>query len=330
MSEQINQVVGRWGDGEILNLRHQMDEMAAAVLLSTLFRTGIDEGRRARIRADLQAIFTGIYWRMMMPTALTRAPTPGNRRYQLARNRLRRLLDQLIEERMSSSTPGDDLIGRLVAARDTEGDGQGLSLQELVDQSLSIYAAGVETMATTLSWACHLLSRNPDMQERLYDEAAAALAGRTLTWTDLPDLPYCRQTLMETLRLYPAGWLFTRIATQDTTLGTHPIREGTVLAYSPYLLGHRDSLYPDPERFDPGRWNERLHAGAPRHGFVAFGGGARKCLGDEFAMIEGTLALAAITTRWRLHPQPGTGPRPRVRSTLQPRALRIRVTARDA
>ncbi|MFJ9420328.1 cytochrome P450 [Streptomyces sp. NPDC101227] len=79
----------------------------------------------------------------------------------------------------------------------------------------------------------------------------------------------------------------------------------------------------------PGRWTDRPHASTSRHGFAAFGGGARKCLGDEFAMIEGTLALAAITTPWRLHPQPGTGHHPRVRSTLQPRALRIRVTAWD-
>ena len=143
----------------------------------------------------------------------------------------------------------------------------------------------------------------------------------------LPALELANHIVTETLRLYPPGWLFTRITTEDTQIGGHSVPAGTTVVYSPYLIQH-SKLYHDPERFDPDRWDSRNVPPPPRGAFVTFSAGPRKCLGDTFAITEATLALATIASRWRLRPIPGQVVRTTVDTTLRPRGLRMRVEER--
>ncbi|MFH8680802.1 cytochrome P450 [Streptomyces lydicus] len=119
-----------------------------------------------------------------------------------------------------------------------------------------------------------------------------------------------------------------RTVTQDTQLGRHPLPAGTSLAYSPYLIHHRPDLYTDPDTFDPDRWDPRRPQ-PPRNAFISFATGARKCIGDTFAMAEATLALATITARWRLKHLPGHHrTRPVLEASIGPGELRMRPTPR--
>jgi pentalenene oxygenase len=326
MAEEVSEVIGGWRDGQLIDVQSETMRLMVRVGMRTMFSAGLDPRLAAQATADLATAFRGIFLRTMLPEALSRLPTPGNRRYQTAVDRLRRAMDTIIAERRADPEDHGDLLYALLTARDPDS-GDGMSDEEIVDQVLTFFAASAETSASTSAWALHEVGRNPAVAERLRAEVDAALGGEPPGLEDLPRLPLAGRIITETLRLYPPAWMLTRLAVSDTELGGYRIPAGTTIAYSAYLLHHNAGLFPDPERFDPGRWDDR-HAAVPRGAFVPFGGGARKCIGDQFGLTLATLTLAAVTARWRLEPLPGHDPRPRPSLTLRPAGLRMRAAAR--
>jgi Cytochrome P450 len=149
---------------------------------------------------------------------------------------------------------------------------------------------------------------------------------REVIGDDLTGLDLTRRIIDETLRLYPPGWITTRTVTTDTRLGDHHIPAGTTLAVSPYLIHHLPDLHPEPERFNPDRWITRPPT---RTSLVSFSDGARRCIGDNFAMTEATLGLATIASRWHIHTTSDAPHRPSTAVTLNPRGLQLRVTTRN-
>jgi pentalenene oxygenase len=174
----------------------------------------------------------------------------------------------------------------------------------------------------------HLLARHPDIEQRLHAEADAVLGGEPVHHDHLPELQLTSRIITETLRLYPPGWITTRVVTTDTELAGYHVPEGTTVIVSPHLIHHRADLFPEPDRFDPDRFGPDGQT-LPRGAYLPFGGGARKCVGDQFAITETTLALAAIAARWRLRSVPGSRVRPGVALALYPQGLRMVVEERS-
>jgi cytochrome P450 len=97
---------------------------------------------------------------------------------------------------------------------------------------------------------------------------------------------------------------------------------------SPWVV-HRDPRWwPDPERFDPGRWTPEAEAALPRFAYFPFGGGPRKCIGEGFAWMEGVVVLTTLARRWRLRPAPGAAVTTAPSITLRPAGMRMRAEAR--
>lgn len=132
--------------------------------------------------------------------------------------------------------------------------------------------AGAETSAILLSWALHLLGGHPDIDQRHYAQIESVLGGgRPVDIGVVPELTLTGQIITETLRLYPPGWMFTRMTSADCSLGGYPIPAGRTVIYSPYLIHRRPDLFPESDRFDPDRWadaapprNISSHSGAAR------------------------------------------------------------------
>ncbi|ALG08198.1 cytochrome P450 [Kibdelosporangium phytohabitans] len=133
-------------------------------------------------------------------------------------------------------------------------------------------------------------------------------------------LTYTNRVITETLRLYPPVWFSTRATSTDTELGGHPIPAGSMVIFSPYQVHHEPRVYHDPYRFDPDRWEPDHAKATPRTTWIPFGAGARKCIGANVGIAELTIALAAIVSRWHLHPVPGEKVRPRAQAVLFPQA----------
>jgi cytochrome P450 len=304
----------------------EMMTITSTTLAATMFADTLPPLVLRQALDDLTTLLAGIYRRMLIPPPLDRLPTPGNRRYHQARTRLRQTLTELITRRRASNTDRNDLLSALLSARDgdREGGSQGLSDTEIADQAVTFFAAGAESTATAVAWALHLLTQHPDIYDRLHTEVDTVLAGRPATHADVPRLDLTHRVITETLRLWPPAWMFTRTVTADTQLGEHHLPAGTTIVYSPYLLHRHPGLYERPDRFDPDRWLPDRSQGLHRDAFIPFGAGARKCIGDTFALTEAILALATVTTRWHLHPLPDQQVRPAPVATLRPKNLRLR------
>ncbi|MYW00626.1 cytochrome P450 [Streptomyces sp. SID3343] len=319
MSAEVAVMLDGWTESRELDVLATVNEFAATLATRTLFAAELDDATFEELRLCMHTVMTGMMRRMLLPWSfLNRLPTSSNRRFDRARARLRQYVAQLTSDYRRAGVDHGDLLSILLAVRDDQG--QGLTDAEIHDQVFTFYLGGSETSAPALSWALYLLGRNPDIRKRLHDEVDTVLAGRIAQYDDIPNLRLTHRVIMESLRLYPPGWLFTRVTTKDAELAGRRLPAGSVVVYSPHIVHHRADLFPDPERFDPDRWGDdsvRL----PRGAFTPFGSGARKCIGEDFALTEATLALASIVARWELDPLPEAHTRLSPRLSATPRSL---------
>lgn len=329
MIDQISEVTSTWNNGRTLDLLAEMTTITSATTAATMFADALAPDMRRQSLRDLTIVLSGIFEQMLLPDPLNRLPIPGQLRYRRASTRLRQTLAEVIASRRASRADHGDLLSALLAARDDDSGG-GLSDSEILDEAVSFFFAGTDTTASTLTWALHLLSEHPDIRQALYAEVDEVLGGRTATHADVPRLELTHRIITETLRLWPAGWMFTRTVTADTELGGHEITSGTTLVYSAYLIHHHPDLYEDADRFDPDRWLPQRAGRIPRHAYIPFGGGARKCIGETFGLTEAVLALATIASGWHLRPLPGQRVRPAVAAVIRPKGLRMFAEPRGA
>jgi cytochrome P450 len=327
MSQVIEQVIGRWRNGEEIDVIDQMITITARVAALTLAGTHLTTTEVEEFRSLYQIIMEGGYKRIVAPLGIAeRLPTRYNRRYERARDRLRKIVEATVQRYQADGTDHGDLMSSMMEARDE--DGNGMSLSELQDQVSILLTGEVEVVGATLSWAFHMLAEHPGYERALQEEADQVLGGRIATSEDLPLLPVAGRVVTEVLRMYPPGWLLTRQATRPTQLGGYPIKRGQILVFSPYLIHRHPDYFTNPSAFDPDRWLPGREMALPRGAYVPFGAGTRRCIGDNFGSTEATLALASISGRWRLTALPGAVVESYPRALLRPRSLVMRAEAR--
>jgi cytochrome P450 len=247
---------------------------------------------------------------------LPRMPwTPKGWKAQQGQKYLRGTLETIVRERLRGD-PGDDFLGQLIAAlNDRFEPRQAAGLA--ADNAMTFYLAGHETTANAVTWALFLLSRQPELQDDLAAEGAAALAeGED---PDLPDrLPRLRMVLEEALRLYPPVPRFDREALAADRLGDHEVSTGDIVSVWPWLLHRHQSLWDHPDEFDPDRFSPARRGERHRFQYLPFGGGPRLCVGMRFAMAEALTILAHWLSSWRFAPVPGVEVRLHGLVTLRP------------
>jgi pentalenene oxygenase len=325
MTEQAAAVCDSWRPGQTVDLIADMPVLTATTTAATLFATSVPDSTMREMLDDVTEIFYGVFRRTMMPKQLDRLPTRSNRAFERAVKRMRATLGVIVAERRAEGVDHGDLLSALLSARDTGG--QGLDDSEVCDQIVNFFLAGTETTATALEWGLLLLDQHPETADRLHTEVDAVLAGRPAQYADLPKLELTRRIVLETLRIRPPIWFTTRTLPEAAELAGHSLPAGTTLVVSAYLIHHRPELYPDPGRFDPDRW-PTASVRTSRSSFIPFSSGARKCIGDEFALMQATITLATVAARWRLHTLPGQDLRIALSAALRPRELRMRATPR--
>lgn len=304
MAELTERMLDGWQSGQRLDVNYEFSALTSAIALRTLF--GLDEpGEREEFTAALREAFTllGEGFRTLLRVPLW-VPTPRNLRTRRAIAHLDRVVNGFIAQGRARNVPGDDLLSRLISARDD--DGTAMTDRQLRDEAMTLYLAGHETTALTLSWSWVLLARHPAVEEKLVAEWREVLAGRSPTPDDLPHLPYTEAVITEAMRVYPPVYLIGREATTDLELGGYTVRKGTTIFMCQWV-SHRDPRYfPEPEAFRPERWLDGLAKRLPKYAYFPFGGGPRVCIGNTFALMEAAILLAAIGQKFRftLDPDP--------------------------
>ncbi len=206
-------------------------------------------------------------------------------------------VDAVVAERRRAPRDGNDLLDRLLAARDAE-TGEPIADGEIRSQVATFIVAGFETTARLLFWATYLLALDPAEQDRV-----AAEIGETAE--DALRSSRLRSLLQETLRLYPAVPIITRSAVADDVVAGEQVRAGNRVTVSPWLVHRHRRLWDAPDAFRPERFENRPNAYLTDDSFIPFSKGPRVCIGAGFAMTEATIVLAAVLRRYRLLPAKG-------------------------
>ncbi|MCB9797773.1 MAG: cytochrome P450 [Alphaproteobacteria bacterium] len=297
MLEEALAVRARWQEGQRVDMAEEMMGLTLRVAARALFGAQVSEADIVEVAQAMQA-FTTWYHQSTHPAAplLQALPSRVNREMRAGRAALVALVDRFIAARQGEGE-AEDILSMLLAARD-EQDGRSMDLAHVRDEAVTLLVAGHETTAATLTWAFWLLDQHPEVAARLRQEIEAATGGRPPELEDLPQLGYARRVFAETLRLYPSAVALPRQAAKATTLRGHEIREGTMLLLGAWVV-HRDPrFWEQPERFDPDRFLPERSEGRPKHAYLPFSSGARTCIGEAFAWMEGTLVLSALAQAW--------------------------------
>ena len=256
-------------------------------------------------------------------------PQPGRHKMGRSVRELRGAVAAVIAERRAHGAGPDDLLARLMAARDPE-TGQAMNDEQLVDNLLTFYLAGHETTARALTWTLYLLARSPEWSGALEEEVARVTGGGEVRAAHVERLGLTQQVLKESMRLFPPVPLMSRQAVADATLGGHAVRVGTSVVMPIYAIHRHARRWEDPDAFDPARFAPEREARIPRYQYMPFGAGPRICIGQAFAMIEATAMLATFVANARFAPLDGREPEPVARVTLVPKGgMPLRVAMRS-
>ncbi len=317
MVAYAERMLAGWADGQVREVHDDMMRVTLEVVAKTLFDADIsgDSADASAVMETLMRCFTARVGRIIrLPE---RFPTPVNLRLRRAARRLDQILFRIIAERRVGGEDRGDLLSMLLHAQDEDDDVR-MTDHQLRDEAMTLFMAGHETTANTLTWAWYLLSQDPEVETRLHAELAEVLGGRAPRVADLPRLAYTEHVVTETLRLYPTVWLVGREAIEPCEVGGYRVPVGTTVYMSQWVV-HRDPrFFDDPEAYHPGRWADGLAKRLPRYAYFPFGGGPRICIGNGFAMMESVLLLATIAQRFRLALAPGAVVKPLPTMTLRP------------
>jgi cytochrome P450 len=306
-----------------------LQQLALKVVAKTLFNSDLEE--EARIVAHEINNIMDVYNFMMVlpaPQLLLHFPFPQVLAFHKARRRVDEIVNRMIEEHVHSPKRDcGDLLSMMIAAMpDVESDA---GRQQLRDQVVTIFLAGYETTANALAWTFRLLGEHADVEQKLLDEVDAVLGARTATMDDVTRLKYTEMVLAESMRLYPPAWAQVRQALQDFKLGEYFLPAGTTVLMSQWIMHRDEAFYPGALRFDPERFSPEAKAGRPKFAYFPFGGGARQCIGEAFAWMEGALLLTTLLQKWRFRLLPGQKFEPQSLITLRPKnGVRVIAEAR--
>ncbi len=282
-------------EGEQTDMFHHMTELTLAIVAKCLFDADV-RGDARDVGEYMVTINDVLVEHIHAPIPVPRWwPTSANRRKVKAIDDMRGVIRRIIAERRASGEDRGDLLSMLVFAEDE--DGHGLPPQQLEDEAMTLFFAGHETTALTLTWLWYLVADHPRVLGKLRAELDAVLGDRAPGLDDLRHLAYLDQVIKEGMRILPSVWTFMRMPVEDLEVGGFPMRRGDNLFISPFIT-HRDPRwYPDPLAFKPERWTKAFIKDLPKGAYIPFSMGPRVCLGKQFALMEARLILARLVQR---------------------------------
>ena len=324
----------RWNDRSIIDIHKEFMHLTLAVVSKAFFNVSIEESEIKEIDQYVTALIE-YFNRARMPFAsiIEKLPLPNNIRFRHAKKQLDTIIYRIIDthkinnskdDEQRRSYPHKDLMSLFlqdqtnayISANENKKttDKRDHKIhniktkRQLRDNVTTIFLAGHETVANALTWTFYLLSQNHKEEKRLHQEVDSIInddSKRALTVNDIHKLEYTERVFAESMRLYPPAWAIGRQAIRDCKIGDYVIPAGSSILMSQYLMHRNPSYFPEPERFDPERWNPQEKAKRPRFSYFPFGGGPRSCIGEAFAWMEGILVIATIARDWKMRIKPG-------------------------
>lgn len=318
MVEHTEKLLSEWKSTEVRDINRDMMELTLSVVCKALLDhdTVGDNDAVARAMTVLQNTAGRIdIFPKWFPSLL-------HLRQWSAVKALDDIIMPMIDRR-TAENKGDDLISQL------KFGGEGMERQQLRDELVTLFLAGHETTALSMTWAFFLLAQNPAEEAKLHGELARVLGGRSPKFEDLEALVHTRLIVQESMRLFPPLYLLPRVAREDTEVGGYEIAAGSEVLCWVYFVHRDERWYPRATEFRPERFLPESSEIKHPHAYYPFGAGPRACIGRHFAMVEAQLMLAAIAQKFRLRLASGQDVKLNTRVTLGPlQPIRMTLEAR--
>jgi cytochrome P450 len=298
MTEAAQMIADRWREGGEVDLDAECRRLTMRSLGRSILGLDINQcGNEIAQHMHVASAYTAD--RALRPLRAPRwLPTPGRRRARAAVATMRQVTMDILQACRADPTRDAPLVQALIAATDPD-TGRPLSDDDICNDLLIFMLAGHDTTATTLTYALWALGHHLDIQDRVAAEVVK-IGDRELTPDDVPRLEYTAQVLNEALRLCPPAAGVGRLAVRDIAVDGYRVEAGTLVAVGINAL-HRDpALWERPLVFDPDRFSPENSKNRDRWQFIAFAAGPRSCIGEHFAMLVTTLALATIVRSTRI------------------------------
>lgn len=305
MVDSIAEVLNSWEtmatSGTQVELHEKMADITINVITRTMFGHGmLPPTEVAEIGRSIMYInnYNGTtVYTSMLPKWF---PIPGRRQYERDLSKARETVNQIIAKCRQEKETSASLIQMLINSVDEESQQQ-MTEQQLFDEVMTIFIAGYDTTASVLTWLGAILANHPDVLEKLQAEIDPVLGGRIPSFEDIPRLTYTRQVFMETMRMYAVTPFLPRTLKEADQLGQYHLPANATILVFFHGVHHNPHVWEQPEVFDPERFTTERMAGQNAFAYVPFSAGPRKCVGNDFALLEGTLIMAMVFQRYNLN-----------------------------
>ena len=302
MVDFTTRAIPRWRTNEVLDISREMNRLTLEIVVKTLFNADVS-GDADRVATVLSEVVKPFASQATLKWILdNRLPTPGHRRYFNLVAEIDRIVFRIISERRATKFDEGDLLSMLLQAQDE--DGSQMTDAQLRDEVMTLFLAGHETTALSLSWSWYLLAMHPEKERKFHEELDEVLKGRLPEVEDLPKLKYTEMIAKEVMRLYPPAYAVGREALEDLEIGGFRVPKRSQVFAFQWVTQRDERYFSKPDEFIPERWDPENSETIPKYAYFPFGGGPRQCIGNYFAMMEIVLLLATIGQRLKFRLAP--------------------------
>lgn len=303
MSALILEMLDRWApiadQHQPLDIFTEMKHITMQIVVGTMF--GFRLGKQTQPIGEAFQVASG-HLKKRLQNKSAAESTQAQQEFKQALHRLDEIVYEIINQRRSLATAGDDLLAMLLAAHDDTDLNSGMTDKQLRDEIMTLFVSGHETTTDALTWLWYLLATHPEVVATIQNETDR-LNQEKITFQDLPALTYTRLVVDEALRMYPPVSVFGRITLEQDVIGDQCIPAGARIILSPYITHRHPHFWSEPDKFRP----KRFSSGAESHlrfAYIPFSHGPRQCIGNHFALVEIQLLVAMVTRQYVMTPLP--------------------------
>lgn len=297
MAKFGEQLLDSWSHDSVRDIHADMTQVTMWIIADTMFGMTIDQSPvMQEVGESAQRLSIADFVSPIPPSIAKWRDYQADHINEVLSGLVKHFMD---ERRAQGHVERNDLLSLLMNTRDE--DGNPMPDEFVRDNILTLFFAGHETTANTLTWAFYYLAQNPAVLQTLHAEVDSVLAGRLPTLEDLHNLPYTMMVIKETMRVEPTVSAFPRAILEDVILGGYKLKAHSTVFVPPYITHHDPRWWSNPEQFDPTRFSVENEPNIPKYAYFPFGGGPRICIGNHFALMEAQILLALIASRYTLH-----------------------------
>jgi cytochrome P450 len=325
MVERVDDLVARLGEvasaQKAVDLTPHLSHLTLDIISRAMFSSDVqgaaaDVSKHIHVLNEYALRMLRNPWLFLLPK---RIPLPFTSGPVGSLNAMNRIVNGIIQSRRKQSADErDDLLSMLISATEEE-TGRGMTDEQLRDEVMTIFVAGHETTANAMAWLLYLVSKHPEVEEKLVAEIEAKFPAEGLNSTNIHNFTYVREVIEESLRVYPSIWSIGRLCTTEDELGDYRIPVGMNMVVPIFYYHWSERFWKEPHKFDPSRFSPERRPAAQPMIYFPFGAGPRSCIGNHFAMQELMIMTILFHREFRFRVEAGFCVEPDPLITLRPK-----------